>query len=264
MQGCACARSITYGAAPEGLRARKAAGKRSQQPRGTVCSSRTEVRGWGTNSWHPPPPPDGVLSAPSLRLCHPVPSSDLPSVCFCLLQKPDGPEPAAHFTRRDALLRSSSLGGLLALGAILDLGGLDSRPTRNLGVRSYGSVRSLNLCPPKPNCISTAEVRTRWRDEPAYFRQSLCASVPPPHPVLSCDGLLPAYPFKGCTIPESWTPLPVLAARRRPTTPTTLSPPGTTTARGRAGWWAWTRRRRCASWWTWWARPAPTASRPAS
>ena len=42
------------------------------------------------------------------------------------------------------------------VGAILALGAAP-RP-KNLGVQDYGGgVKSLSLCPPTPNCISTAE-----------------------------------------------------------------------------------------------------------
>lgn len=42
------------------------------------------------------------------------------------------------------------------LGALLSIGAAP-RP-RNLGVQDYGGgIKALNLCPPTPNCISTAE-----------------------------------------------------------------------------------------------------------
>lgn len=42
------------------------------------------------------------------------------------------------------------------LASILSIGAAP-RP-RNLGLQDYGSFKTVNLCPPTPNCISTAEV----------------------------------------------------------------------------------------------------------
>jgi len=41
------------------------------------------------------------------------------------------------------------------LGAVFNIGAAP-RPS-NLGIKDYGTVKTLNLCPPSPNCISTAE-----------------------------------------------------------------------------------------------------------
>ncbi len=50
------------------------------------------------------------------------------------------------------------------LGAVLSIGAA-ARP-KNLGVQDYGGgVKTLNLCPPTPNCISTAEEM----NDPGHF-----------------------------------------------------------------------------------------------
>lgn len=58
-------------------------------------------------------------------------------------------EPKHH--RREIMLNSAS--GLV-LASIFNFTG--TRPT-NLGLKNYGTFKSLGLCPPTPNCISTAE-----------------------------------------------------------------------------------------------------------
>lgn len=56
----------------------------------------------------------------------------------------------------EVLLRSSGLASAAVLGALLNIGAAP-RP-RGLGVLDYGGgVKTLSLCPPSPNCISTAE-----------------------------------------------------------------------------------------------------------
>ena len=58
----------------------------------------------------------------------------------------------AMTTRRELALRSVNL---LALGAMFTWG---AAPTpSNIGLSDYGEFKSLSLCPPSPNCISTAE-----------------------------------------------------------------------------------------------------------
>ena len=55
--------------------------------------------------------------------------------------------------RREVLLHSVNMA---LLGALLPIGAAP-RPS-NLGVQDYGGgLKTLNLCPPTPNCISTAE-----------------------------------------------------------------------------------------------------------
>lgn len=55
--------------------------------------------------------------------------------------------------RRDIVLKSINVA---VLGALLNWGA--APPPSTIGVRDYGGgVRTLSLCPPSPNCISTAE-----------------------------------------------------------------------------------------------------------
>ena len=61
-------------------------------------------------------------------------------------------EPAAARGRREMVLNSSSL---LVLGSLFNTGAAP-RPG-GLGLRQYGEVVTLGLCPPAPNCVSTAE-----------------------------------------------------------------------------------------------------------
>ena len=58
--------------------------------------------------------------------------------------------------RREIVLNSSAA---LVLGGLLDgaIGGLVEQSRPSLGLRQYGDVITLSLCPPKPNCVSTAE-----------------------------------------------------------------------------------------------------------
>ena len=58
--------------------------------------------------------------------------------------------------RREIVLNSSAA---LVLGGLLDgaIGGLVEQSKPSLGLRQYGDVITLSLCPPKPNCVSTAE-----------------------------------------------------------------------------------------------------------
>lgn len=56
-------------------------------------------------------------------------------------------------SRREFVLNGSSA---LVLGSLLDSLVDNSRPA-GLGLHKYGDIITLGLCPPKPNCVSTAE-----------------------------------------------------------------------------------------------------------
>ncbi|KAI8467803.1 MAG: hypothetical protein J3K34DRAFT_429293 [Monoraphidium minutum] len=63
------------------------------------------------------------------------------------------PEQKGESSRRQVLLKSVNVG---VIAAVFTWGAVD-RPT-NLGIIDYGGgARTLGLCPPTPNCISTAE-----------------------------------------------------------------------------------------------------------
>lgn len=55
--------------------------------------------------------------------------------------------------RRELVLNGS---GVFVLGGLLD-GLVDNSRPAGLGLHQYGDVITLGLCPPRPNCISTAE-----------------------------------------------------------------------------------------------------------
>ena len=63
-------------------------------------------------------------------------------------------------SRRELMLASVSL----PLASVLSIGGAP-RPS-NIGIQSYGgSVQTLSLCPPTPNCIATSEEA----NDPTHF-----------------------------------------------------------------------------------------------
>lgn len=107
---------------------------------------------------------------------------------------------------REVLLHSVNV---TVLGAILSIGAAP-RPS-NLGVNDYGGgLKTLNLCPPTPNCISTAEEA----NDPRHYVPAWCAALPwvpalrpcPPHcrPVqLTCLAALPAPCCAACALPCS-------------------------------------------------------------
>lgn len=53
------------------------------------------------------------------------------------------------------LLASVNLPAAMVLASVFNIGA-SPRPS-NLGVQDYGNFKTLSLCPPSPNCISTAE-----------------------------------------------------------------------------------------------------------
>lgn len=74
----------------------------------------------------------------------------MPRVILCSAQEPTRQASASN--RREVVLlgvNAAVLGSLFTWGAV-------ERPS-TLGVRDYGAVKTLGLCPPSPNCISTAE-----------------------------------------------------------------------------------------------------------
>ena len=70
----------------------------------------------------------------------------------------DVPEPKASRGRRELMLNGTLtplvLGGLF--DGVLGAGGSQERP-QGLGLHQYGDIITLGLCPPAPNCVSTAE-----------------------------------------------------------------------------------------------------------
>lgn len=82
------------------------------------------------------------------------------------------------------------LGSLFTWGAV-------ERPS-TLGVRDYGAVKTLGLCPPSPNCISTAE---EVNDPEHYVPAWLVAAVAG-LPIL----VLHRFPGPGCLFPGAPTP----------------------------------------------------------
>jgi uncharacterized protein (DUF1499 family) len=76
---------------------------------------------------------------------------------------------------RELLLNSVAVP---ALAAILGIGAAP-RPS-NLGLKDYGNFKSLGLCPPTPNCISTAEEVSsgRRRRHAAFLVTFSLASTP--------------------------------------------------------------------------------------
>lgn len=62
-------------------------------------------------------------------------------------------ETSSRNSRREFVLNGSSA---LVLGSLFDSLVDNSRPA-GLGLRQYGDVITLGLCPPRPNCVSTAE-----------------------------------------------------------------------------------------------------------
>lgn len=66
-------------------------------------------------------------------------------------RKPEEPKQDPKLARREIMLNSVSG---IALASVFQFTG--TRPN-NLGLKDYGTFKSLGLCPPTPNCISTAE-----------------------------------------------------------------------------------------------------------
>lgn len=56
-------------------------------------------------------------------------------------------------SRREMML--SSINIPIVLGSVLSIGAAP-RPS-NVGIQTFGSVKTLSLCPPTPNCIATSE-----------------------------------------------------------------------------------------------------------
>ena len=83
---------------------------------------------------HPRSPSSPLARAPSANLSHPLSLPPLPTL------------------NSDLLLRSVNVG---ILGAMFTIGAAP-RPS-GLGVRDFKGQKSLGLCPPTPNCVSTAE-----------------------------------------------------------------------------------------------------------
>mmetsp|Transcript_14709 Transcript_14709/g.38172 ORF Transcript_14709/g.38172 Transcript_14709/m.38172 type:complete len:229 (-) Transcript_14709:278-964(-) len=67
---------------------------------------------------------------------------------------------ATASTRRELLLNST---GMLTLGAMFNFGAAP-RPS-SIGLQEFNGVKTLGLCPPNPNCISTAEEA----NDPAHY-----------------------------------------------------------------------------------------------
>lgn len=79
----------------------------------------------------------------------------------CSASGRDSQDQGEQTGRRELVLRSVNVA---VLGALFTWGAAP-RPS-NLGVLDYGGgVRTLNLCPPSPNCISTAEEMS----DPAHY-----------------------------------------------------------------------------------------------
>lgn len=75
-------------------------------------------------------------------------------------QKENAARQPAQSSRRELMLNST---GMFTLGALLNIGAAP-RPN-TVGLQEFNGVKTLGLCPPNPNCISTAEEM----NDPAHY-----------------------------------------------------------------------------------------------